>query len=107
MHKVKKRLRGYNQSTLIARDISKTINLRYEELLVKNKKNKVQSKLKKSDRIENVKNVYSVINKEKIINKNIIIFDDIYTTGSTLNECARVLKNNGAKNIIVFTIAKD
>jgi predicted amidophosphoribosyltransferase len=54
-----------------------------------------------------VKQVYKLINKEKIENKRIILFDDIYTTGSTVDECSKILKKNGAKEILVFTIAKD
>ena len=51
--------------------------------------------------------MYKLINKEKIIGKNILLIDDIYTTGATLNECARILKEGGAGNIDVLTIAKD
>ena len=51
--------------------------------------------------------VYNVQNKEKIKNKKIILFDDIYTTGATVNECAKVLKQNGANEVLAFTIAKD
>ena len=61
----------------------------------------------KEDRIKNVKNVYSVRNQEKIINRNILLIDDIYTTGNTVNECSRVLKQAGAKNIGILTLAKD
>ena len=61
----------------------------------------------KEQRKQNVKDVYKVENKDKIKNKNIILFDDIYTTGSTANECSKVLKENGAKEVIVFTLAKD
>ena len=46
-------------------------------------------------------------NKEKIKEKSIILFDDIYTTGATANECSKVLKENGAKEVLIFTIAKD
>ena len=55
----------------------------------------------------NVKNVYKVAEEQKIVNKNIIIFDDIYTTGNTVNECAKVLKESGANKIGILTIAKD
>ena len=77
------------------------------KVIIKKINNKKQSKLKKSERIENVKNVYEIINKEKIVNKRIILFDDIYTTGNTVNEISKLLKENGAKEIIVLTIAKD
>lgn len=52
--------------------------------------------------------MYKLINnKEKIIGKTILLIDDIFTTGSTLNECARVLKEGGAGSVDVLTIAKD
>ena len=71
------------------------------------KNTKPQSTLSQKQRKDNVKNVYKLVNKEKISNKKIIIFDDIYTTGSTVNEISKILKQNGAKEIIVLTIAKD
>ena len=58
-------------------------------------------------REENVKNVYKIQNMDKIINKKILIVDDIFTTGATLNECSKLLKQAGAKKVDVFTIAKD
>lgn len=109
IHKKRKAQRGYNQSELIARRIAVKFNdLRLEEKKLEKQKSTIeQSKLTKKQRIENAKNVYKINNKEKINNKNIILIDDIYTTGSTANECAKVLKENGAKNIIIITIAKD
>ena len=109
MTKKKVRKRGYNQSELIAKLIAKNIpNLKLEShVLVKINENKTQSTLNKRQRQENVKNVYKLQNVEKIKEKNIILFDDIYTTGATVNECAKVLKYGGANQITVLTIAKD
>ncbi len=109
MSKKKVRKRGYNQSELIAKQIAKNIpNLKLEShILLKTKENKTQSSLNKKQRQENVKDVYKLQNAEKIKEKNIILFDDIYTTGATVNECARVLKLGGANKIAVLTIAKD
>jgi len=101
-------VRGYNQSELLARKIAtKYTNLEFKNILEKKLNNKVQSSLTKIERIGNVKNVYNAINKDKINNKKIILIDDIYTTGSTANECAKELKQNGAKSVIIITIAKD
>ena len=109
MHKKKERLRGYNQSAIIAKEIAKTSKkIKYENnILLKIVNNKVQSTLTKRERELNVKNVYKVAEEQKIVNKNIIIFDDIYTTGNTVNECAKVLKESGANKIGILTIAKD
>ena len=51
--------------------------------------------------------MYYIKNKHKIMNKKILLLDDIYTTGSTVNECGKMLKLAGTKSIDVITIAKD
>ena len=61
----------------------------------------------KIERKKNIKNAYKVVNQQKIKDKKIILLDDIYTTGATANECSKVLKQSGAKEILVVTIAKD
>ena len=99
--------RGYNQSYLIAKHISEKVNkplCRF--VLIKSKNNKKQSELGVKARITNVNNVYKVLNTKIIYGKNILLIDDIYTTGATVNECSKVLKQSGVKNIIVATIAK-
>ena len=109
IHKRRKKQRGYNQSELIARAINdniKSIKLQ-TNILIKDKNIVPQSTLNQNERIENIKNVYKILNKEKIKNKKILILDDIFTTGSTVNECSRILKEAGAKKIGVLTIAKD
>ncbi len=102
--------RGYNQSGLIAKEIAKIISLKIEKnILYKIKNTAPQSSLNKQQREENVKQVYKAKNIEKIKNKKILIFDDIYTTGNTVNECAKTLIEAGIdrNNIGILTIAKD
>ena len=110
MHYLKKWQRGYNQTALIARKISiDTEELEYIEILKKIKNTKSQSSLNKEQRLNNVQNVYRAKEKyiEYIKNKNILIFDDVYTTGSTVNECAKELNKYTKEKIGVLTIAKD
>ncbi len=101
--------RGYNQSELVAKEIANNSeNLVYlNKVLVKQKETNTQSALTKKERLNNVKNVYKIQNMEKIKAKNIILFDDIYTTGATCKECAKTIMNSGAKSVAVLTIAKD
>ena len=100
--------RGYNQSSLIAKNFANMLNLDYtEKVLIKFKDNKPQSEMKQDTRKSNVKGVYKVINKEKIYKKTVLIIDDIFTTGNTVDECAKVLKENDAECVGVFTLAKD
>lgn len=109
IHRKREKQRGYNQSSLIAREIASNIEgLEYEEKGIEKVKHTLsQSTLKKNQRKENVQNVYKIKKKEKIERKRIILLDDIYTTGSTANSIAKILKENGAKEILVLTIAKD
>lgn len=109
IHKKRLNERGYNQSELISKEIVnniKRIKL-LTNVLIKVQNTKPQSTLNKEQRIENAKNAYAIKNSEKIKNKNIILVDDIYTTGSTANECSKLLKFAGAKEINIFTLAKD
>ena len=106
----KKRLktRGFNQSALIGRNIADFLDVEYNvNVLVKIKNNNTQSSLNKEEREQNVKGVYSIIKSFLIKDKSILLVDDIYTTGSTVNECSKILKQNGAKRIGIFTVAKD
>ena len=100
--------RGYNQSLLIAREIAKNEKVKLRNNVIsKVKNNNTQSKLNKEERAENVKNVYKITNNKEIIDKNILLIDDIFTTGATLNECSKMLKQASAKKVDVLTIAKD
>ena len=101
--------RGYNQSALIAKGIVRNDNsIEYvDNVLLKQKNNKPQSTKNKKDRQQNVIGAYYIKNEYKIYNKKILLLDDIYTTGSTVNECAKMLKKYGAYRVDVITIAKD
>lgn len=106
----RKKERGYNQSELLIKEIAPIINLKImSNILYKNKNTVPQSSLNKIQREENAKGVYDAKNCGKIINKKILLVDDIYTTGSTVNECAKVLTQNkiNRNQIGVLTIAKD
>lgn len=102
------RERGYNQSLLIAKEIAKQTNLLLiEDCLLKTKNIIEQSKLNKEDRENNIKGVYELKNKQIIDNKKVLLIDDIYTTGSTVNECSKILRKGNVAKIGVLTLAKD
>lgn len=108
MEKNKKQKRGYNQTELIAKLIAENQEILYEEnLLKKIKDTKTQSTLKKKERKNNIKNAYIIDEKRKVFGKKIILFDDIYTTGATVNEISKKLKEAGVKEILIIVIAKD
>lgn len=88
--------------------ISKILNIKIcSKALQKIKNNKRQSELHHAEREKNVIGVYKINKKQidKIKGKRIILLDDIYTTGATVNECSKILKSVGAKEIAVVTIA--
>ena len=108
MFNKKKRNRGYNQTELITNKISKKLDIKTStKILIKIKNTKTQSTLKEKQRLKNVQNAFCIKNSNLIKNKNIILFDDIITTGATINECAKILKQNGAKKVIILALAKD
>ena len=95
MSKYKLKQRGYNQTELISKKISKTLKITEEKILLK------------TGRSRNIRGAFYIIENEKIKNKKIILLDDIYTTGATVRECTKILKEAGAKDILVLVIAKD
>ncbi len=101
--------RGFNQTYLIAKKLSKIYNLPFiKNLLIKVKDTPAQSELKAKERLHNLKDIFKIKKRYKNIikDKKILLVDDIYTTGTTVNECAKVLKENFAKEINVLTIAR-
>ena len=108
MYKGKEWQRGYNQTELIAKELSKNIGINFEPYCLKKIKNTaMQSTLTKTKRIENVHNAFVIQDMDKIKGKTVVLFDDIYTTGSTVNECSRILKQSGVKEIAILTLAVD
>ncbi len=100
--------RGYNQSYLIAKEIAKNTDLEIlNNCLIKTKNIIEQSKLNKEERKINIQGVYEIKNSALIKNKKILLIDDIYTTGSTVNECSKILNKEETNKIGVLTIAKD
>lgn len=106
----KKRMkeRGYNQSLLIAKKLSREVNIPLQaNCLFKTKNIIEQSKLNREQRKENIQNVYELKNGIILNNKRILLIDDIYTTGSTVNECAKILQQAKPEKIDVLVVAKD
>lgn len=95
--------RGYNQSAVIAEELSKMGMGKYAPVLSKIRKTKSQHKLKYDLRKKNLKNAFKV--NDDIKGKSILLIDDVLTTGSTVNECSRMLKKAGAIHIEVLTFA--
>lgn len=106
IHKNKLKLRGFNQNYILAKGLSKNLNIQLgENILIKTKDTKNQSSLNRVNRLINLKGAFEVADKYKITGKNILLIDDIFTTGATVSECAQCLRSAGAKSIYVLTVA--
>lgn len=107
LHPVRKRERGFNQSELLAKLISNKLALSYNSTLVKRiRYTKSQTYLQGTERITNVQSAFSVDKNTSIKNNNVLIVDDVYTTGATVNAISRELKSRQVRNVYVFTIAR-
>ena len=108
LHRRRLNWRSYNQSELLAQELATEFNLKMEkDILWRPKHKKPQTELgDKTERIKNAQNTFWCRQPEKIKDKIIILVDDIATTGSTLDEGAKVLKGAGAEKVIGLVIAK-
>jgi competence protein ComFC len=106
LHRSRLISRGYNQSRLISRYIARqTGKPDMSKIIVRTRKTEVQSKVAGPHREANVLNAFRVKCNDRIKGKTILIIDDILTTGSTINECCRVLKEAGAKTVHAAVVA--
>ncbi|RLB01170.1 MAG: ComF family protein [Deltaproteobacteria bacterium] len=107
LHKERLKQRGYNQALLLACEIKKEYALELQGHNLRRTRHTLpQVGLGKKERRKNVKGAFEVHKPEKIRGKKILLVDDVYTTGNTLNECARVLKKAGAKKVTAITVAR-
>ena len=107
LEKRKLKWRGFNQSEEIGKEISKFLNIPLiNDILFKIKETLPQVELSEKEREENIKGVFIIRNRKKISGKKILLVDDVYTTGSTMKECAQILKKAGAKEVIGIVIAR-
>lgn len=107
LHIKRLRERGFNQSLLLARQIGKKYKLPVDFSLLKRCKfTLTQTGLNKAEREKNVKGALTVADEKKVNGQNIILIDDVFTTGATINECAKVLLKAGAQKTAVLTLSR-
>lgn len=107
LHKRRLRERLFNQSTLIAQAcFPENKNMIFSDVLERLRHTEPQTGLSGKDRRRNLSRAFCLRGSKSIKNKNILLVDDVFTTGSTVNECAKVLRKAGAKRIEVFTVAR-
>jgi len=111
LHVRKRAQRGFNQSELIARAALKQLGRpqrfqMFTDVLVRRRETGSQIGLTRHQRRENLRGAFAVANPEPLANRDVLLMDDVFTTGTTASECARVLRRAGARHVWVGTVAR-
>ena len=106
LHSSRLRERGFNQALLLARAMFPKDHRITPDLLVRTRPTEPQTSFNGTARRANLKNAFGVVKPHRLKGKNILLIDDVFTTGTTANECARVLKKTGAAEVMVLTLAR-
>ena len=108
LHRSRENERGYNQSTVLAQELASYLNLPVlTDTLIRSKHTIIQKHMDAAERAANMKHAFDITQDrvEKIQKQNILLIDDVYTTGATTQTCATTLLQHGAKQVIILTLA--
>ena len=106
LHRQRLRERGFNQVLLLVKEMSFRTGIPYRKTMLQKKKPTIpQVTLSGPEREKGLRGAFDVIGKEELVGKSILLVDDVYTTGATVNECSKVLRRGGAKRVDVLTLA--
>ena len=106
LHRKRLRERGFNQALLLAKELSRRTEIPYQgRMLQKRKATPPQVQLNGGEREKGIKGAFHITDREGVEGKTILLIDDVYTTGATVNECSKVLIRGGAKRVDVLTLA--
>ena len=107
LHLDRLRWRGFNQSLLLARAIGKRYEIGVDPFMLHRiKPTSPQTQLKEHQRRANVRGAFVVSDSERLLGKHLLLVDDVYTSGATVEECARTLYQGGARAVDVFTLTR-
>ncbi len=107
IYPTKKRERTYNHAEILARSLSKNFAIPIDaKNLKKIRWTRSQSELGREKRLKNVKDSFLIVDKGAFSDKCVLLVDDVYTTGTTINECAKVLRGAKASKVFSLTLAR-
>ena len=107
LHYRRLRQRGFNQASLLARRLGSLLRIPVDySSLRRTRWTEPQIGLSRNQRAANVKGAFSLKAMEKVKGKGVLLLDDVLTTGETVNQCARVLQDGGAREVVVLTVAR-
>jgi ComF family protein len=106
LHQHRLRERGFNQSLLLVRELNRRTGIPYQKRILQKKRPTIpQVNLSSAERQKGVRGAFSIMGREELEGKSILLVDDVYTTGATVNECSKVLLAGGAQRVDVLTLA--
>ena len=106
LHPTRFRERGFNQAMLLAELLSQRAAVPLLDALQRTRYTTTQTRLDRQERMENLRNAFRVRHSAAVQNRHLLLVDDVFTTGSTVDECARVLRLAGASSVRVATVAR-
>jgi ComF family protein len=106
LHPTREKKRGYNQASLLCEGMQQTTGIPYNDLVLERRiATDTQTQKNRTARWNNVKDVFAINLPKRIQNKNIVLVDDVITTGASMEACAHILLENGAKTVAITSLA--
>jgi ComF family protein len=107
LHPKRLRWRGFNQSWLLARQVGRAYGIPMDPfVLQRSRATPPQTQLTEEERRKNMRGAFALRTGASVAEKSVLLVDDVYTSGATVNECSRTLKRGGAKQVYVLTLAR-
>ncbi|VUZ84950.1 DNA utilization protein GntX [Candidatus Methylomirabilis lanthanidiphila] len=106
LHRRRERARGFNQATLLAREVGRGFGLDVDGRVLKRVRATEAQSGGRREREDNVKGAFAVTRPDRVKDKKLLLIDDVFTTGATAGECARTLLTAGAAEVGVYTLAR-
>ena len=105
LYKNRKNWRGFNQAEILAKTLAKKFKVGYSAILFRNRETKTQVGLSREERKKNIKGAFSLSQGANVNGRDFLLVDDVYTSGATIREAAKVLKSSGARNVWAMAVA--
>ena len=106
LHSARRREREFNQAEAIAELLAKRTNVPVYGALQRIRYTTTQTRLDRHERMENLRGAFRVLHPDRVQSRHLLLVDDVFTTGSTVDECARVLRQAGAASVRALTVAR-
>lgn len=106
LHKLRKREREYNQAEILGKSLARRKKMVFFDALERTRYTTTQTRMDREGRMQNLRDAFRLRQNAQVQGKHLLLVDDVFTTGSTLDECARVLIKGGAKSVRALTVAR-